>query len=129
MAFLKKPFTFYIVSGLIILAVIGVAVSLISNPAGFLQRIAVIVIIGAAVYFLFQRFNRYNPSKREQRAFIKAAKKSKRRFNNNKESGTANGRKGSVGSITSIKKSRKKSSPHLTVIEGKKGKKKNRASL
>ncbi|MFE4522607.1 SA1362 family protein [Cytobacillus firmus] len=128
MAFLKKPFTFYIVSGLIILAVIGVAVSLISNPAGFLQRIAVIVIIGAVVYFLFQRFNRSNPSKREQRAFIKAAKKSKRRFNN-KESGSVIGRKGSVGSITSIKKSKKKSSPHLTVIEGKKGKKKNRASL
>ncbi|MDA6963058.1 hypothetical protein OSM87_25610, partial [Escherichia coli] len=64
----------------------------------------------------------------EQRAFIKAAKKSKRRFNN-KETGSANGRKASVGSLTSIKKAKKKTSPHLTVIEGKKGKKKNRASL
>jgi uncharacterized membrane protein YfcA len=127
-AFLKNRISFYIVSGLIILAALGVAVSLISDPAGFLQRIAVIVIIGAVIYFLFQRFNRANPSKREQRAFVRAAKKSKKRFNH-KEAGSAIGKKASIGSLTSIKKSKKKSSPHLTVIEGKKGKKKNRASL
>ncbi|WP_442852706.1 SA1362 family protein [Bacillus sp. J33] len=128
MAFLKNRISLYIISGLVILAALGVAVSLISDPAGFLQRIAVIVIIGAAIYFLFQRFNRSNPSKREQRAFIRAAKKSKKRFNH-KEAGSTNSRKASMGSLTSIKKPKKKSSPHLTVIEGKKGKKKNRASL
>lgn len=125
---MKNRISFYIVSGLIILAALGVTVSLISDPAGFLQRIAVIIIIGAVIYFLFQRFHRANPTKREQRAFVRAAKRSNKRFNH-KEAGSANSKKSSIGSLASIKKTKKKSSPHLTVIEGKKGKKKNRASF
>lgn len=101
---------------------------MISNPAGFFKRIAVILLIGAGIYFIFRRFYKASPGKREKQAFVRAAKKSKRRF---QQSETAKGsnRKTNSGPLTSIKKPRKKSSTHLTVIEGKKGKKKDRASL
>ncbi|WNS74195.1 SA1362 family protein [Bacillus sp. DTU_2020_1000418_1_SI_GHA_SEK_038] len=128
MAFLKNRISLLVISGLILLAVLGVSTSLIANPAGFLRRIAVILLVGAIVFYIFQRFYRASPKKQEQRAFIRAAKKSKRRFHQ-PDAGKGNSRKASSGSLTSIKRTRKKSSTHLTVIEGKKGKKKDRASL
>lgn len=103
--------------------------SLFSNPTGFLLRIAVILLIGAVIYYIFQRFYKASPRKREQQAFIRAAKKSKKRFQMN-NSGKSNTRKtGSGNSLSTLKKSKKKTSTHLTVIQGKKGKKKDRASL
>lgn len=129
-AFLKNRASFYIVLGLIILAAIGMAGSLLANPAGFLQRIAVVVLIGAAIYFVVKRFYLTKPEKREQRAFVKAAKKSKKRLQQQKDSVQNPRRSGAT--ITSMKKTlktKKKPSAHLTVIEGKKGKKKNRASF
>lgn len=129
MAFLKNRISFYVVSGLIILAILGLGVQLVNNPTGLFQSIAVIAIVVAVIYFIVQRVNRANPGKREHRAFAQAAKKSKKRFKN-KEQGSAIQRKAKTGTLTSIKKSKRKSSTtHLTVIEGKKGKKKNRASL
>ena len=128
-AFLKNRISLLVISGLILLAVLGVSSSMISNPAGFLRRIAVILLVGAVVYFIFQRFYRASPKKQEQRAFNRAARKSKRRFSHS-DSAKGSSRKAASGSLTSIKRPRKKSSStHLTVIEGKKGKKKDRASL
>lgn len=100
---------------------------MISNPAGFLQRIAVILLVGAVIYFIFRKFYKASPRKREQRAFVRAAKKSKKRFQSEPAKGS--NRRTNSGPLTSIKKPRKKSSTHLTVIDGKKGKKKDRASL
>ncbi|KAB2338486.1 hypothetical protein F7731_02690 [Cytobacillus depressus] len=126
---MKNRISLFVISGLILLAVLGVSSSMISNPAGFLRSIAVILLVGAVVYFIFQRFNSAGPRKQEQRAFIRAAKKSKRRFVHN-DAGKNNSRKANLKSLTSINKPRKKSSSsHLTVIDGKKGKKKDRASL
>ncbi|MBP2240841.1 ABC-type nickel/cobalt efflux system permease component RcnA [Cytobacillus eiseniae] len=125
---MKSRASTIIILGLILLAILGVVTSLVSNPAGFLQRIAVILLVGAVIYFIFQRFYKSSPKKREQRAFIRAAKRSKKRHQV-KETSKGNQRKaGSGHSLTSIKKP-KKTSTHLTVIQGKKGKKKDRASL
>lgn len=73
--------------------------------------------------------NGANPGKSEQNAFKKAARRSKKRFQQK------DGRKPSVkttnGNVSTFRKvkNKPKSTAHLTVIEGKKGKKKKRASL
>lgn len=130
MAFLKNRTSVFIVGILFILAIIGLFSSFTANPAGFIQKIAVFAIIGLVIYFLVRKFLYSNPQKREQRAFLKAAKKSKKRLQ--QKSGDTNVKSSSLGSLTTLKKSnktKKKSPAHLTVIDGKKGKKKNRASL
>ena len=130
MAFLKNRTSVIIVGILIILAILGLFASFTANPAGFIQRIAVIAMIGLVIYFLVRKFSNSSPQKKEQRAFLKAAKKSKKRLQ--QKSGDTNVKTSSLGTLTSLKKSsktKKKSPAHLTVIDGKKGKKKNRASL
>lgn len=131
MAFLKnRTFVHVIVGGLIILALLGLVGTFTANPAGFIQRIAVIALIVLAVYFLVRKFSSSSPQKKEQRAFLKAAKKSKKRLQ--QKSGDVPVKTSSLGTLASLKKSnktKKKSPAHLTVIDGKKGKKKNRASL
>ncbi|CAM3804230.1 hypothetical protein D1970_14870 [Mesobacillus zeae] len=118
--------SFYIVLGLIILAGIGVTQSLVSDPIVFLQTIAGFVLIAAVIFFIVNRFYKANPMKQEQRSFHKAAKQSKKRFQTKSQPLTS--KRSSVGSISAARK-KKKDAPHLTVIEGKKGKKKNRASF
>nr|WP_066060623.1 SA1362 family protein [Neobacillus soli] len=127
---MKNRTSVFIVGGLIILALIGLVGSFTANPAGFIQRIAVIAVIGFIIYLVVRKFSNSSPQKKEQRAFLKAAKRSKKRFH--QKSGDSTVKTSSLGSLTSLKKSsktKKKSPAHLTVIDGKKGKKKNRASL
>ena len=82
---------------------------------------------GAVIFFLVKRFYLPSPEKREQRAFVRAAKRSLKR-KQQKESGKQT-RKSNVSNITSIRARKKQTNNHLTVIEGKKGKRKNRVSL
>jgi hypothetical protein len=129
-AFLKNRTSFIIIGGLIILALLGVYSSFTADPAGFIQGIAVITLAGLGIYLLVRRFSSSNPQKKEQRAFLKAAKKSKKRLQ--LKSGDSQVKSSPLGTLTSLKKStktKKKSPAHLTVIDGKKGKKKNRASF
>jgi uncharacterized membrane protein YfcA len=129
-AFLKNRTSLIFVGGLIILALIGIFNAITTNATSFLQSIAVIGLIVVGIYFVVRKFSNSSPQKREQRAFLKAAKKSKKRLQ--QKSGDAVVKNSSVGTLTSIKKSsktKKKSPAHLTVIDGKKGKKKNRASF
>jgi mannitol-specific phosphotransferase system IIBC component len=128
-AFLKNRTSYYFVLGLISLAAIGLVGRLFANPTGFLTRIAVVVIVSAVIYFVVKRFYMTKPEKRDQRAFVKAAKQSKKRL---LQKDTASSPRRSGGTVTSMKKglkSKKTPSANLTVIEGKKGKKKNRASF
>ncbi|MEH7437389.1 SA1362 family protein [Neobacillus drentensis] len=130
MAFLKNRTSFFVIGGLVILALVGLFGSFTANPAGFIQRIAIIALIGLAIYFLVRKFSISSPQKKEQRAFLKAAKKSKKRLQ--QKSGDATMKSSSLGTLTTLKKSnktKKKSPAHLTVIDGKKAKKKNRASF
>lgn len=127
---MKNRTSAIVVGILIVLALIGIYGSLTANPAGFIQGIAVIALIGLVIFFLVRRFSNSSPQKKEQRAFLKAAKKSKRRLQ--QKSGDSSGKSSSLGTLSTLKKSskiKKKSPAHLTVIDGKKGKKKNRASF
>ncbi|MEH7354150.1 SA1362 family protein [Neobacillus drentensis] len=130
MAFLKNRTPVIIVGVLIVLALVGLIGSFTANPAGFIQRIAVIALIGLVIYFLVRKFSNSSPQKKEQQAFLKAAKRSKKRLQ--QKSGDTNVKTSSLGTLTTLKKTsktKKKSPAHLTVIDGKKGKKKNRASF
>lgn len=109
---------------IIILAIIGIMSRFIGNPTVFLQKLAVLVVLGLAIYFLFKRFYKLSPEKKDQKAFLRAAKKTARKVHRKKADETTKHRP--LTKLTSIKK---KSSAHLTVIEGKKNKKKNRASF
>jgi biopolymer transport protein ExbB/TolQ len=127
-AFLKNRTSLLLFGGIIIFAIIGISSMFLANPAGFLQRIAVITLVGFAIYFLYRLISNSNPKKKEQRAFLKAAKQSKKRLQ--QKSVDSHIKNTYQGTLTSIKKTAKKrSTSHLTVIDGKKGKKKNRASF
>jgi len=129
-AFLKNRTSALVVGILIILALIGVFSSITTNPIGFLQSIAIIAMICIAIYLVVRWFSNSSPNKKEQRAFLKAAKKSKRRLQ--QKSGESQGKSSSLGTLTTLRKNnklKKKAPAHLTVIDGKKGKKKNRASF
>ncbi|XJZ26190.1 SA1362 family protein [Bacillota bacterium Lsc_1132] len=127
---MKNRTSSLIVAGLIILALIGITGIFMANPTSFLQRIAVMGLFGAAIYFVVRLIFKANPQKKEQRAFLKAARQSKKRLK--KRAGDPPLRNSSPGTLTPLKKSakaKKKTPAHLTVINGKKSKKKNRASF
>lgn len=126
---MKNRTSVLVIGGLIILALLGLVSTFTANPAGFIQKIAIMAVIGFVIFLLFRKFSNSSPQKKEQRAFLKAAKQSKKRLQ--QKSGESNVKSSSFGSISTLKKNKikKKSPAHLTVIDGKKGKKKNRASL
>ena len=140
-AFLKNRIVNYIVYGVIGLAVIGLVSKVIFNPASFFKGIAIIVGIGAVVFLLVKLLYKPSPAKREQRAFVKAAKRSAKRKQQKdfspqgrmKIQASKSTKPKKNSNLTSLKKARalkkKTAHPQLTVIEGKKGKKKNRASF
>lgn len=114
--------SFYIIVGLIILSVIGVIGRLLTNPVQFLQGILVTIIVIGIIFFLVKKFLLNKPGNKEQQAFIKAARKSKKRL---LQKGIEVGQR--KDNNQTLRK--KRPSNHLTVIEGNKGKKKNRAQL
>ena len=126
-AFLKNRISTFFVVCLIALAALGIVSLLVSNPSGLLLKFAIMIATGAVIFFLVKRFYLPSPEKREQRAFVRAAKRSLKR-KQQKESGKQT-RKSNVSNITSIRARKKQTNNHLTVIEGKKGKRKNRVSL
>jgi len=126
-AFLKNRISTFFVVCLIALAALGIVSLLVSNPSGLLLNFAIMIATGAVIFFLVKRFYLPSPEKREQRAFVRAAKRSLKR-KQQKESGKQT-RKSNISNITSIRARKKQTNNHLTVIEGKKGKRKNRVSL
>jgi ABC-type nickel/cobalt efflux system permease component RcnA len=129
-AFLKNRTSSLIFGGVIVLALIGIFGMLFKNPTQFLQGIAVILLIGIAIYFIIRLIYRGNPQKKEQRAFLKAAKQSKKRLQ--RKGVNTHSKTSSLGMLTTLKrpaKRKRNTTAHLTVIDGKKGKKKNRASF
>ncbi|MDG4655583.1 SA1362 family protein [Ectobacillus antri] len=114
---------------ILFLLVIGLAAyqmitSTMNDPAGMIQNVLTIGIVIGAFFLLFKLFS---SSGSARSSYNRAAKQSKRKY---AKSFTAplkmqDAQKGKNGSV--FKKKRKPS--HLTVIEGKKGKKKDRASF
>lgn len=115
----------FIVTGLIILAVFGLVTGILKNPVGILKGLTITALIVAALYFLVTRFSAAGPGKQQQRAFHKAAKRSRKKYQS--KDLNASSKKSKIRSLASARK--KKDASHLTVIDGKKGKKKNRASF
>lgn len=116
----------YIVAGIIILSIIGIVSGFLNNPVGILKTIAIVALIGAVIYFLARRFSGASPGKQQLRAFHKAAKQSKKRFQTKDTNSSS--KRSKIRSLASAR-NKKKDTSHLTVIDGKKGKKKNRASF
>lgn len=106
------------------LGAIGLLTTLVKNPMWLLQQIAFYTVIAGAIFLLY-RYTMQRRIGQNHSAYAKAAKQSKRRLDD---------RDSKVKSISQARKNQKKASAlkktrqtHLTVIEGKKGKKKNRA--
>lgn len=123
---MNNRISMYVVTGIIILSIIGIVSGFLNNPVGVLKTIALFAISGAVIYFLVKRFSGTGPGKQQQRAFQKAAKRSKKRFQS--KEANASSKRSTIRSLASAR-SKKKDTSHLTVIDGKKGKKKNRASF
>ncbi|MFS0780961.1 SA1362 family protein [Bacillus sp. 1P06AnD] len=120
---MKRPAT-YIVSGIILLAVFGLVTKFMANPTGMLTGILIFAIVAAIVFFAYKKFSASSTS--AQSSYNRAVKQSKKHL---QQKGKAAPQKTNVVNYSAAhhkKKARKKSEAHLTVIEGKKGKK-NRA--
>lgn len=126
---MKNGISVPLVGSVIVLGIIGIIGAFTKNPLGFLKSIAVFALVALAIYFIFRLLTKSNSKNKEQQAFLRAAKKSKKRLQHKGSEPQA--KSSTFGSLTSLKKkkAKKKSPVHLTVIDGKKGKKKNRASL
>ncbi|MCD7033189.1 hypothetical protein LRR81_03030 [Metabacillus sp. GX 13764] len=120
-----NPF-FLIISAL---GLYGLIDMLVHRPAVLFQQLAVIVVIGAVVYLLFRYFMKKQAGS-EYSSYQKALKRSKRRGSEKQGAAPRNNispiRRAS-SPVSGRKKKQKQKQSHLTVIEGKKGKKKNRA--
>lgn len=126
---LSRRGSYYFIIVLGTLASIGLASHLIKDPIGFFTSLLLLLALGLIVFMLVRHFFFSNSQQfREQNAFRKAAKRSKKRYKL-KDMQKNSGR--SVSHLSSFRKfkHRPKSNVQLTVIEGKKGKKKKRASL
>ncbi|NRG29719.1 hypothetical protein HRF69_21730 [Bacillus circulans] len=126
---MKNRFSLILFGSIIFLAFIGLTVNLIKNPSGFFLNIVVMVAVGGIIWFVYRHLSTSSPQKREQKAFLKAAKQSKKRLQTKDRSSSGQQQSTKTSSIKANKHKRSKSTAHLTVIEGKKSKKKNRASL
>ncbi|MFT8322922.1 MAG: SA1362 family protein [Bacillus sp. (in: firmicutes)] len=129
MAFLKNRISLVVISILVLFAFFGLVSWIAENPIGLLKNLAVFLVIGFALWLIFRSSYKANPEKKEQRAFVKAAKKSKKRWQFKEKSSLRQVSGKSINTGKAKKHKRNTSAAHLTVIEGKKGKKKNRASL
>lgn len=112
---------------IILLGIIGVITTLVSDPLWLLKQMAIYAVLAGAIYLIYRLFMKKRMGK-ENTSYAKAVKQSKKRYDDRNTRGS------NVKNITQVKKSiktsavkKKKQPSHLTVIEGKKGKKKNRA--
>lgn len=119
--------------GIIALALFGLIAELINDPAKLLQRILFIGLILLVLYFIYRVFTSSSSQRSQQDSYRKAAKQTVKKYNMQKSSSikkSFNKSKPTSRKSTSspLLKKRNKDSSHLTVIEGEKGKKKDRAS-
>jgi len=123
--FYKRSHPLFLV--IIVLAVIGFFSMLINNPMALLTSLVITATVVGFFLFIFHlitgyrnSFQRQNTNKGsvERRAYMKAAKYSQRKY----------GKKQTARKQDTFRHTiRRRNAPYLTVIEGKKGKKKDRA--
>ncbi|TFD92260.1 SA1362 family protein [Jeotgalibacillus sp. R-1-5s-1] len=120
-------------SVVIILGVIGLISTLVTNPESILRMVLTYAAIALVIYVIYRIWMSRRTDRREQQAFKKAAKQSKKRY----QTPAPPTRMKTAAKKTQARKTTpaKRASaarigaPKLTVIEGKKGKKKKRMSL
>ncbi|MGE6629349.1 SA1362 family protein [Bacillus sp. NPDC077027] len=118
---------------IIALGVLGFVYILTTNPGRLFTMLLSVVIIGAVMFFLFKWIVNRN-SGSEGNLYRKAVRQSKRRYQHTKPKAKSHvkNRVTHLRSVPTDHKSKpvllkKKSQTQLTVIEGKKNKKKNKA--
>lgn len=117
---------------IITLGAFGFIYTIVKQPFMLFQRIFFMALFVGVFYAIYKLYVKRRSGGKEQLAYMKAAKHSKKRINGYHDKKAPV--KGSVKKVTPLTKHRlklekKKTEVHLTVIEGKKGKKKNRASF
>lgn len=116
----------YLIYTVIALAILGLISSIFTNPFGLLKSIMITAVIVGVIYLIYTRLTQGKADRKEQRAFRKAVRQSQKR----NKSLTKKNNVTNISSKPAHKiKTHKKSDTQLTVIEGKKNKKKNRASF
>ncbi|KOO43953.1 SA1362 family protein [Priestia koreensis] len=122
-----------IVYVLITLGIFGLLASVITHPAQLMRQLLYMGIFAGIIYVLYRFVFRSPQSTTQDRQYLRAVKQSKHR---SKTKSPAKGKPSarihsvsgsSKGQSSSKTLKKKRSNTHLTVIEGKKGKKKNRA--
>ncbi len=112
---------YLLITGLGLLAILGLGSVLIRDPLSLIRNLIISAVIIGIFVLIYRKWISGKPSNKEQKAFTKAAKQSKKKIKNKSALPSHN-------VLNAKKKSRKKSTAKLTVIEGKKNKK-NRASF
>jgi hypothetical protein len=125
-----------IIVGIIIaLGAIGLVYTLFTQPSKIFIQLGMLVLFGGVIFLVYKLVIRRRTGSKEYSAYLRAVKQSKRRFNepNNQKaqiSRIGDSKKGTLTKKKTISRTaapKRKKNSHLTVIEGKKGKKKNRA--
>lgn len=112
-------------------AALGLISTLRNDPFQLIKNVLVGVVVVGLMYFIFTRFRKGNSGK-EYQAYSKAARKTtkkKRKYHIIKTKRSRNNSHGLtvISKEQRINRPKKKSDVKLTVIEGKKTRKKNRA--
>lgn len=111
----------WIVGGILFFALIGLGSFLVKNPAGLFIQISIMAVMVAVVFVIYRMWSNRRPGGQERNSYAKAAKYTKQRAKQRQKVAKMNNR-----SRKRNRPLRKRSTAHLTVIEGKKGKKKDR---
>ncbi|WP_110111292.1 SA1362 family protein [Bacillus sp. CGMCC 1.16541] len=119
------------------LGAFGFIYTLFTNPSSLLRQAGYVFLFFILFYLLYRFVLRPSQTKGQDKEYLRAVKQSKRRLKERgqpraeaKPYSTVNKRTKQPTTKLSSKSTapkKKKSNSHLTVIEGKKGKKKNRA--
>jgi hypothetical protein len=129
---MKSRFIRSVVLSLILLGCFGLLYTLFINPVHLIKQFVFILIFLSVFYLLYMFYMRKRLGGKEHISYIKAAKRSIRRYNERNHKQRSHLRSISSSKQLAAKKhlrslQKRDNQPQLTVIEGKKGKKKNRA--
>ncbi|MFI8707365.1 SA1362 family protein [Bacillus sp. NPDC077411] len=131
-----RSFMFALFVVIVGLAIFNLVSFTIEDPMGVVKNIAIMLIVVGVFYLLYKMLTSSSSSAtNSQSSYKRAAKQSNRKYgkqnvtplSNNLLKKNASDPKGKKVNTSFLKRKRKQS--HLTVIEGKKGKKKDRASF
>ncbi|ENQ3104315.1 hypothetical protein SAMN04488168_10564 [Bacillus sp. 491mf] len=131
-----RSFMFALFVVIVGLAIFSLVSFTIEDPMGVVRKILIMLIVVGVFYLLYKMLTSSSSSaNNSQSSYKRAAKQSNRKYgkqnvtplSNNMLKKSASDTKGKKGKTSFLKRKRKQS--HLTVIEGEKGKKKDRASF